>query len=171
MDIQVKQKHKSHLQLKHELSRECYVRFSSQIYNLRRLHESIHLTNNSVQVRYKNGIRDAKLPSHNMWDSHQFKKHLNSMGCPKVFDEVIYPGMKQAIVAAVLICRGTVKPKRGCFEICGSDFMLSETYEPWLLEINRRPALYRSTPVTARMCPQVLEDVIKGKLHKYLVFL
>lgn len=78
--------------------------------------------------------------------------------------------MKQAIVAAVMICRGTAKPRRGSFEICGSDFMLSETYEPWLLEINRKPALYRSTPVTARMCPQVLEDVIKGEFKQYFVF-
>ncbi|KAL1490488.1 hypothetical protein ABEB36_013173 [Hypothenemus hampei] len=140
----------------------CYLRFSSQTYNLRKLHESIHLTNNSVQAKYlQQGTRDPLLPSHGMWDSTQFKNFLSDIGYPDIFGTVIYPGMKQCITGAMIAHRDKMDNRKNCFEIYGADFMISETFEPWLLEINSNPALHASTPVTARLCPEVLEDVIK----------
>lgn len=53
------------------------------------------------------------------------------------------------------------------FELYGADFMISDDFTPWLIEINSSPDLSPSTSVTARMCPQVLEDLIKGKIFKY----
>jgi tubulin monoglycylase TTLL3/8 len=41
--------------------------------------------------------------------------------------------------------------------------MISEDFYPWLIEINASPDLAPSTSVTARMCPQAVEDSIKGK--------
>lgn len=41
--------------------------------------------------------------------------------------------------------------------------MISEDFFPWLIEINASPDLAPSTSVTARMCPQAVEDTIKGK--------
>lgn len=40
--------------------------------------------------------------------------------------------------------------------------MISEDCQPWLIEINASPDLGATTSVTARLCPQCLEDVIKG---------
>ncbi|KAJ8920802.1 hypothetical protein NQ315_004943, partial [Exocentrus adspersus] len=57
--------------------KRCYLRFSSQTYNLRKLHESIHLTNNSIQCRYQKSTKDIALPSYNMWDSTQFQNYLS----------------------------------------------------------------------------------------------
>nr|XP_022901851.1 tubulin glycylase 3A-like isoform X1 [Onthophagus taurus] len=139
----------------------CYLRFSSQTYNLRKLHESIHLTNNSVQCKYRNVNRDPALPDHNMWDSNRFKTYLETIGYPNAYDAIIYPGMKQCITASILIHQENINTRRNCFELYGADFMLTEDFQPWLIEINSRPALYASTPVTGRMCPQVLEDVVK----------
>ncbi|XP_060517440.1 tubulin glycylase 3A-like [Cylas formicarius] len=142
--------------------RVCYLRFSSQTYDLRKLHESIHLTNNSVQVKYARGThKDPILPSYNMWDSEKFKNYLSDIGYPTVFDLVIYEGMKQGVVAAVMASRDKLDKRKNCFELYGADFILTEDFRPWLLEINSNPALQASTPVTARLCPQVLEDVIK----------
>nr|CAI5856602.1 unnamed protein product [Callosobruchus analis] len=142
--------------------KQCYVRFSSQTFNLRKLHESIHLTNNSVQCRYnKNTSRDITLPWYNMWDCNQFKNYLSDIGFPHAFDKIIYPGMKQSIIAAILLNEEKIEPRRNSFELYGADFMITEDFKPWLLEINSSPALYASTPVTAKMCPVVLEDVIK----------
>lgn len=40
--------------------------------------------------------------------------------------------------------------------------MLTEDFSPWLIEINSCPCMSPTTSVTARMCGQCLEDVIKG---------
>lgn len=47
--------------------------------------------------------------------------------------------------------------------------MISEDCQPWLIEINASPDLGASTSVTARLCPQCLEDVIKGT-EKFIFF-
>ncbi|XP_018320481.1 tubulin glycylase 3D-like [Agrilus planipennis] len=140
---------------------ECYVRLSSQTFNIRKLHESIHLTNNSIQTRYRNSNRDPALPKCNMWNLNQFKKYLELIGHPNVFDEIIFPGMKQNITCAILANQNRIYRRKNTFELYGSDFMITEDFKPWLLEINCRPALYGSTSVTARLCPKVLEDTIK----------
>lgn len=41
--------------------------------------------------------------------------------------------------------------------------MLTEDLQPWLIEINSSPSMCRNTKVTARMCTEVLEDVVKGE--------
>ena len=40
--------------------------------------------------------------------------------------------------------------------------MLTEDYQPWLLEINCSPAMSFSTKVTAKLCSNVMEDTLKG---------
>lgn len=169
MDLQVcclLGKRKKTIETDFFLFRSCYLRFSSQTYNLRKLHESIHLTNNSVQCKYKNTNRDPALPEYNMWDSDRFKTYLETIGYPNVYKEVIYPGMKECIAGAILIHQDYINTRKNCFELYGADFMLTEDFRPWLIEINSRPALYASTPITAKMCPQVLEDVVKGTLSR-----
>ncbi|KAK4879115.1 hypothetical protein RN001_007261 [Aquatica leii] len=142
--------------------KDSYIRFSSQLYSLSRLNEAIHLTNNSIQHKYKNcPTRSSELPPCNMWDSNQFKEYLSSIGNPNVFDEIIYPSMKEAITAAIIMNQGSLDTRKNCFELYGCDFMITEDFRPWLIEINSRPALFASTPVTGRLCPQVLEDLVK----------
>lgn len=82
--------------------KDSYLRFCSQRFNLRNLHESVHLSNNAVQCRYKNGQRNNALPSENMWDCHMFQSYLRSIGEARRWEESIYPGMKAGIVGALL---------------------------------------------------------------------
>ncbi|KAK6619234.1 hypothetical protein RUM44_003616 [Polyplax serrata] len=143
--------------------RESYLRFCSQPFTLNNTHESIHLCNNAVQKKYKNGKRDRGLPDENMWDCYTFQTYLKAIGYPDAWEKYIYPGMKESFIGALLASQDSMERKKNCFELYGADFMISDTLTdgPWLIEINSNPAMDSSTSVTARMCPQVLEDIIK----------
>ncbi|KAH8393617.1 hypothetical protein KR200_007604, partial [Drosophila serrata] len=142
--------------------RDCYLRFSSQEFTMDDLRESIHLTNNSVQKRYKNKTnRDSRLPKHNMWSLEQFKAHLTHKGAPEGTWSKIYNGFKQNLVAVVMASLDETELVQNAFELYGCDFMLDEHYNPILIEINSTPDLSPSTEITARICPQVLKDCIR----------
>ncbi|XP_026328451.1 tubulin glycylase 3A-like isoform X2 [Hyposmocoma kahamanoa] len=142
--------------------RDCYLKFSSQKYNLGNFHESIHLTNNAVQKKYKNcNERHNDLPQHNMWDLDTYKKYLNKIGKELVWDHLTYPAMKKAIVGIMLTYQDSLSPSKNCFELYGCDFILDKDYRPWLIEINQGPDLNPTTQVTAKICPEVIEDIIK----------
>lgn len=142
--------------------RDCYLRFSSQEFTMDDLRESIHLTNNSVQKRYKNKInRDSRLPKHNMWSLEQFKTHLTHKGAPEGTWSKIYNGFKQNLVAVVMASLDETELVQNAFELYGCDFMLDEHYNPILIEINSTPDLSPSTEITARICPTVLKDCIR----------
>ncbi|XP_037709475.1 tubulin glycylase 3B [Drosophila subpulchrella] len=142
--------------------RDCYLRFSSQEFTMDDLRESIHLTNNSVQKRYKNkSNRDSRLPKNNMWSLDQFKSYLRLMGAPDGTWSKTYNGFKQNLVAVVMASLDETELLQNAFELYGCDFMLDEHYNPILIEINSTPDLSPSTEITARICPMVLKDCIR----------
>ncbi|XP_022222543.2 tubulin glycylase 3B [Drosophila obscura] len=142
--------------------RDCYLRFSSQEFTMDDLRESIHLTNNSVQKRYKNKQnRDPRLPKHNMWSLDQFKAHLRHVGAPDDTWSNIYNGFKQNLVAVVMASLDETELVKNAFELYGCDFMLDEHYNPILIEINSTPDLSPSTEVTAKICPVAIKDCIR----------
>jgi tubulin monoglycylase TTLL3/8 len=73
----------------------------------------------------------------------------------------------------MLACQDTMDKRQNSFELYGADFMLTDDFTPWLIEINASPDLAPTTSVTARLCPQCLEDVVKGicKRIQYYNFL
>ncbi|XP_053625443.1 tubulin glycylase 3A-like isoform X1 [Plodia interpunctella] len=147
--------------------RDSYLRFSSQIFSLSNYHESVHLTNNAVQTKYKNtGERDKALPDENMWDCHSFKAYLRQIGKYEMWENKIFPGMKQCLIGAMLACQDSMDKRQNSFELYGADFMLTEDFTPWLIEINSSPDMAATTSVTARLCPQCLEDVVKVILDR-----
>lgn len=62
----------------------------------------------------------------------------------------------------MLASQDTMDRRNNTFELYGADFMISEDYRPWLIEINCCPDMSFSTSVTSRMCVKVMEDTIKG---------
>ena len=54
-------------------------RFCSQPFKIDDFHESIHLCNNAIQTKYKNGDRSSNLPEENMWDNDTFINYLRQV--------------------------------------------------------------------------------------------
>jgi len=147
---------------------DCYIRFSSQIFDLANFSESIHLTNNAVQAHYKNqSQRSELLPEDNMWDSATFARFCKGKAKGEdVFHTITLPRMKEEIL---VVLRGSTEfmlHRHNSFELYGADFMVDETYHPWLIEINSSPALGGTTSITKRLCRSVCEDTMKVVLDK-----
>lgn len=142
---------------------DCYLKFSSQSYSVINFHESIHLTNNAVQKKYQNSTdRHKYLPENNMWDLGRYQTYLESINMDKVWENIIYPGMKQNVIGVMLSCQNFLSLSKGNFELYGCDFILDRQFKPWLIEINSSPDLNSTTSVTGRICPAVLSDLIRG---------
>ncbi|TGZ70358.1 hypothetical protein CRM22_003241 [Opisthorchis felineus] len=147
---------------------ECYLRFCSQEFTLDDFSEAIHLSNNSIQHKYTNGPRSENLPAENMWTLRQFQNWLKNQGREDTWDSQIQPAMKRAIIGALLCVQDGMDVRKNCFALYGADFMLTEDFKLWLLEINSSPCMAPSTTVTAKLTTSVLEDTIKVVLDRRL---
>ena len=62
---------------------------------------------------------------------------------------------------------------QNCFEMYGADFMISDDFRTWLIEMNASPCMAPSTPITAHLVAEVTEDLMKGtpatRAHALLV--
>lgn len=146
--------------------KDSYLRFSSSEFSLMDLRSDrskfVHLCNQSVQKDSDESQRQKGWNESLMWTSDQLRKHLMSEGHESAWDEVIYPGMKECILASCLSCQPFPSDRRNSFELFGADFMLGEDLKPWLIEINKSPDLTpSSSAATATLVPSVLEDLLK----------
>jgi tubulin monoglycylase TTLL3/8 len=70
-----------------------------------------------------------------MWDCHTFQAYLKQIGKYEMWKERIYPGMQRAIIGTMLACQDNMDRRPNTFELYGADFMISEDFYPWLIEI------------------------------------
>ncbi|XP_038067441.1 tubulin monoglycylase TTLL3-like isoform X1 [Patiria miniata] len=144
-----------------------YLRFCTQPFSLDNLESAIHLSNFSVQKNFENSAaRSVMLPDENMWTSEEFQQYLKNRGCGNVWQDSIYPGMKKAVIAALQCTQDVVEMRKNSFELYGADFMLTEDFQPWLIEINSSPAMGATTEITEQLCHDVIEDTMKVVLDR-----
>ena len=76
------------------------------------------------------------------------------------------PQMKAICLEAVKSSYLKLSPKRlkHNFEIFGLDFMIDDSFKPWLIEINTNPCLEIPCPLLARILPQMLDQALRLSL-------
>ncbi|ETW02883.1 hypothetical protein, variant 1 [Aphanomyces invadans] len=156
---------------------DCYLRFSSEEYQVDDLTDQyVHLTNNSIQKNGENFYKaytteDGSITIEgNMLHSDDLSAYLTrKYGLDPdtnetIFTSKIQPRMKEIVKWSLSCVQDTVQHRKNSCELYGYDFMLDETFKPWLIEVNSSPACDYSTAVTKRYIETGLEDILKVML-------
>ncbi|EGI65850.1 Tubulin glycylase 3B [Acromyrmex echinatior] len=142
---------------------DILIRFASKDFTLSDFHESIHLCNTTVQLKYRQLPRcNSDLPKQRHWNLQNFKNYLQSRGQKLAWERIIRPGIKQNLIGALLASQDNMVNRKKSFQLYGADFVVADDFSVWLLEINTNPRLHPpSSEVTAKLYPEVIEDAMK----------
>jgi tubulin--tyrosine ligase len=141
------------------LYREGVLRTSSEEFNLKDISDPlVHLTNHCVQI---NGPNYSAFESGNeMWYS-QFQAYLDSLEGPhRSFEKDVLPYLRTMVVDVLLAIHTSFEAQANstsntrAFQFFGFDFMLDDTFQLWLLEVNGAPA------IAADLADAMVADII-----------
>ena len=57
-----------------------------------------------------------------------------------------------------------------CFEIFGLDYMISDDFRAWLIEVNTNPCLELSSPLLVKIIPSMLENAFRFFYFIFILF-
>ncbi|XP_012254470.2 tubulin glycylase 3A-like [Athalia rosae] len=142
---------------------DILIRFASRDFTLNDFHESIHLCNTMVQIKYrKKRQKDSKVPEELHWNLQDFKDYLKGLNQESAWDKIIRPGIRQNLIGALLASQNNMVNRKNSFQLYGADFVIMDDFSVWLIEINTNPRLHPpSSIVTSKLYPEVIEDTIK----------
>ncbi|KAK3286262.1 hypothetical protein CYMTET_6171 [Cymbomonas tetramitiformis] len=144
--------------------RTCYIRFCAKDYDILDMNVFCHLSNNSI-AKYCDGATQGVHGQGNMWTVEEFKEFLQVTKVypdgAKSWEETLVPQMQDIVRCSLRCATETVDHRKNSCQIFGYDFVLDRNQRVWLLEINSSPAMDPSTPITAKLCPEALEDLCK----------
>jgi hypothetical protein len=97
-----------------------------------------------------------------MWDSQQFKEFLDQKyGVEsRIWETNVRPAMWKIAVQTMHAVQDVVKHRKNSFEWFGFDFLIDESLQPWLLEVNISPDMSLATDVLQRVVPLGVTDLM-----------
>ncbi len=80
-----------------------------------------------------------------MWSCQEFSTHIQNETGQNYFYEKIQPQMKRIVIKSLQSVQDMMESRKNSFELFGYDFLIDDTYKPWLIEINSSPTMEYST--------------------------
>ncbi|XP_063708708.1 tubulin glycylase 3B-like [Culicoides brevitarsis] len=147
----------------------CSVKLASCEFSLDDLNESIHITNAYVQQKYRYQTSNPNLPAHHMWSLGTLILYIESIrGDGHMWNEKVYPTMKRTLESLFWISVENIDLTPGRFELFGCDWIITNDYKPYLLEVQRPPGMGIFSPVSRIVCPSILRDVVKVSVDYFI---
>jgi hypothetical protein len=71
--------------------------------------------------------------------------------------------MKEMVLASLSSVKSKMDPmtRQHCFEIFGYDFMIDNSYNSWLIEVNTNPCLDESSALLKSYLPRMVDDAFR----------
>lgn len=138
----------------------CDVKICSTPFTLDNFSECSHVTNTAVQSRYQNTSR--LLPDNHMMSLQRLNEYFEMIGHPNAYYNRVLPLIKQTLHQICEQAVNDIELSPGRYELFGCDWIIDESFTPYLLEINRAPGLAYYTPVSVIANSQLMEDLVKG---------
>lgn len=139
----------------------CSIKVCSKKFSLFEFHESSHITNTSIQMKYHEKS-DPDLPDHHMMSLASLNQYFEKIGKKNVYFDIIYPEMKRVLKKFIEISYDHIEHRPGRYQLFGCDWMITDNFKVFLIEINATPSLEYYTPVSNVLIDTILEDLIKG---------
>lgn len=141
-----------------------YLRLAVNSYDKESSDLSVHLTNQYLQK--KNPVY-SKVKEDTIWSMEQFQEYLDNEGVTErlnlkpnwVFTD-FYERMKLLAFTIFKSAQSSLAPKVGIFDLYGLDFMLDDSLNVWLIEVNTNPALHTNCKVLNDMIPPMVDETL-----------
>lgn len=148
----------------------CTIKFAAHEFTFKNFNKAVHVTNTSINRKLKKcSTVENSLPDNHMWCIDDLLLYFKEIGKENVWEDEIYPAMKKSLEAVTLASIDNIELRPGRFELFGCDYLITEDYQMYLLEINRGPAMCYYTPISKYVCGTVMEDILKGKKGMELI--
>ncbi|EAS04555.2 tubulin-tyrosine ligase family protein (macronuclear) [Tetrahymena thermophila SB210] len=149
-------------------SKEGWVRTSGYGFDLKTSNKYIHLTNNAIQ---KNSEQYGQFENGNSINYATLKKYINSMNSKE--SEGVWDGIQQKIRNIIKITLQATSDKINIFnrekqfELFGYDFMIDQSFKPWLIEVNTNPCIEESSEVLKQILPRLIDDMLRLTIDQF----
>jgi len=142
---------------------DAYIRTSCKEFDIDNLaNKYIHLTNDAVQ---KHSQDYGKFENGNKMSLSDFQRYLKGAFPAYNIDikRDLMPQIRKLVTDSYRAAYGKIDPGRlhNTFELFGYDFMLDEDFRLYLIEVNTNPCLEMSSPLLARIIPEVLDNAFR----------
>eukprot|EP00656_Telonema_subtile_P049174 TRINITY_DN6045_c0_g1_i1.p1 TRINITY_DN6045_c0_g1~~TRINITY_DN6045_c0_g1_i1.p1 ORF type:complete len:494 (+),score=72.04 TRINITY_DN6045_c0_g1_i1:140-1621(+) len=145
----------------HAYARTAVAAYSSDIPKSKQRMKLSHLTNTAVQSKAGQGFGARE--EGNQLTLEDLERALGEQGVCIDLDGRLWPKLCEVVAASVEAVAGTLNSTgvEHCFELYGYDFMLDQSQNTWLLEVNSNPCLEVFNTTVGHHLDRMVDDIFK----------